>query len=198
MARRFRARRGVRPGSRRPSPDRASRRAAVDHPGDAGHGVARRVQPGDRLPVDAEHLAVDRGARAALGAERPAVDLDGVERWLVEGPERGPPACPGGAVAAPAVVCAVAPTEVVVVTLGDQLVPSFDGRCEARPPARRARRRGLQRRRPTSASGTSPPGARRRTRTGGGTRGRTPASTGRLAYVKRAGSNWWKAPPRAL
>ena len=110
-------RRAGRPGIPRRSPGRGCRRAAVGHAhGRGGHGVARRVQPLDRRPVEVEDTGLVVGLGAALGAEAAAVDANRVVGCRVERPEGGGGPLAELRVAPPLVDGAGAPPEVRVLS----------------------------------------------------------------------------------
>ncbi|CDZ87991.1 hypothetical protein RHRU231_370008 [Rhodococcus ruber] len=104
--------------------------SAVDHPGGGRHDVARGEQPGDDAIVDVEDRAVGVGARAALRAERAAVDLHRVEGRPRDRPQGGFHARVLVLVTDEAVVHALAAVVFAVVTPSHVLVPVGHRRLE--------------------------------------------------------------------
>ncbi len=104
--------------------------SAVGHAERRAHDVARCVQPGNRFAAQVENPRVGIDARAALGAQRTAVDLERVVRAPVERAEGGVAPTLAVRVAPPAVERAVAAAEVRVATIRAPACSTFDRRLE--------------------------------------------------------------------
>src|SRR5690349_19567804 len=76
----------VAPGEARPDRRAGADRAGADR---VRHGVSGAIEAGNDAAVGAQHLTLLIGARAALGADRRAVERDRKEGRLLDGAERG-------------------------------------------------------------------------------------------------------------
>src|SRR5579872_5509625 len=93
------------------------------------HGVSGAVEAGDDAAVGPEYLALLVGARAALGADRRAVERHRDEGRLFNRAERG---IARGVVAVRLVALpdALAAMEILVASLADEAVEALDRRLE--------------------------------------------------------------------